>query len=52
MKPLYGFDRKRIKPVGVITHPVSFDTQENLRTEYISFDVVDMHYPYNVIFGR
>jgi hypothetical protein len=38
--------------VGLITLPVSFSTQENPRTKYITFDVVDMHYPYNVIFGR
>jgi hypothetical protein len=36
--------------VGVITLPVSFGTLENLRTKYITFDIVDMHYPYNVIF--
>jgi hypothetical protein len=51
-KPLYSFDGKRIKPVGVITLPISFGTQENPRTEYITFDVVDMHYPYNAIFRR
>jgi hypothetical protein len=51
-KPLYGFDGKRIKPISVITLPVSFDTPQNPRTEYITFDVVDMHYPYNTIFRR
>jgi hypothetical protein len=25
---------------------------QNPRTEFITFDVVDMHYPYNAIFGR
>jgi hypothetical protein len=38
--------------MGVITMPVSFGTLENLRTEYITFDVVDMYYPYNAIFRR
>jgi multisubunit Na+/H+ antiporter MnhB subunit len=52
MKPLYGFDGKRIKPVGVITLPVSFDTPQNRCTEYITFDVVNILYPYNAIFGR
>jgi hypothetical protein len=52
MKPLYGFGGKRIKPVGVITLPISFDTPKNSHTEHIIFDVVDMSYPYNVIFGR
>jgi hypothetical protein len=52
MKPHYGFDDKRIERVGVITLPVSLGTSQNPRTEYITFDVIDMHYPYNAIFGR
>jgi hypothetical protein len=48
-KHLYSFDGK---PVGVIILLVSFRTPQNPRTEYIIFDVVDMHYPYNVIFRR
>jgi hypothetical protein len=51
MKPLYGFSGKRIKPVGVITLPMSFGTMKNPCIEYITFDVVDMLYPYNAIFG-
>jgi hypothetical protein len=31
---------------------VSFVNQQNARTEYITFDVVDLYYPYNAIFGR
>jgi hypothetical protein len=50
-KPLYRFGGKRIEPVGTITLPVSFSTPKNPRTEYITFDVVDMAYPYNAIFG-
>jgi hypothetical protein len=50
-KPLYGFGGKRIKNVWVITLPVSFGAPKNPRTEYITFDVVDMLYPYNAIFG-
>jgi hypothetical protein len=50
-KPLYGFGGKRIEPVRVITLLVSFSTLKKSRTEYITFDVVDMLYPYNVIFG-
>jgi hypothetical protein len=52
MKPLYGFDGKRIEPVNVITLPVSFGTPNNPRTEYITFDVIGMLYPYNAIFKR
>jgi hypothetical protein len=42
----------RIEPVGCISLPVSFGTLQNARTEYVTFDVVDMHYPYNAIFGK
>jgi hypothetical protein len=52
LKPLYGFSGKRIKPIGTITLPVSFGTPNNPRTEYITFDVVDVVYPYKAIFGR
>jgi hypothetical protein len=31
---------------------VSFGTPTNPRTVFITFDVVDMIYPYNAIFGR
>jgi hypothetical protein len=31
---------------------VSFNTLSNARTEYITFNVVDMAYLYNTIFGR
>jgi hypothetical protein len=51
-KSLYGFDGKRIEPVGVITLPVLFGNPQNPSIEYITFDVIDMHYPYNAIFRR
>jgi hypothetical protein len=51
MKPLYVFGGKRIEPVEVITLPISFGTPQNPCTKYITFDVVDMLYPYNAIFG-
>jgi hypothetical protein len=51
-KPLYGFSGKRIEPVRAITLPVSFGTPKNPRTKYITFNVVDMTYPYNAIFRR
>jgi hypothetical protein len=43
---------KKIEPVRVITLSVSFSTPRNPRTEYITFDIVDMLYLYNAIFGR
>jgi hypothetical protein len=51
-KPLYGFSKNRIEPVRTITLPVFFGIPKNSCTEYITFDVVDMTYPYNAIFGR
>jgi hypothetical protein len=42
----------RIEPMGTISLPVSFDSLQNARIEYITFDVVDMHYLYNTIFCR
>jgi hypothetical protein len=51
-KPLYGIGGKNIEPVGSISLPMSFGTLSNARIEYITFDVVDMSYPYNAIFGR
>jgi hypothetical protein len=50
--PLIGFEGKQIDALGKISLPVSFRDQENVRTEYITFDVVDLYYPYNAIFGR
>jgi hypothetical protein len=52
MKLLYNFSGNRIEPIDVITLPVSFGTPQNPRTEYITFNVVDMHYSYNTILGR
>ena len=50
--PLIGFGGRRINALGKISLPVSFGGQENARIEYITFDVVDLYYPYNAIFGR
>ena len=49
---LIGFGGKRIDALGKISLPVSFESQENARTEYVTFVVVDLYYPYNAIFGR
>jgi hypothetical protein len=51
-KPLYTFSGKRIESIRVITLPVLFGTPQNPLTKYITFDVVDMIYPCNAIFGR
>jgi hypothetical protein len=51
-KPLHGFRGRRIEPVGSISLPISFGSISNTRTEYITFNVVNMSYPYNAIFER
>jgi len=50
--PLIGFGGKRIDALEKIFLPVSFEGQENARTKYVTFDVVDLYYPYNAIFER
>jgi hypothetical protein len=50
--PLYGFGGRVIHALGKVVLPVSFGTVQNARTEYLSFDVVEMYYPYNGILGR
>ena len=50
--PLIGFGGKRVNALGKITLPVSFGDLSNPRTEPVTFDVVEMNYPYNAIFGR
>jgi hypothetical protein len=50
--PLYGFGGKPIHSIGRIILPVSFRIVNNTRIEQIAFDVVDIHYPYNTLFGR
>jgi hypothetical protein len=51
-KPLYGFGGKKIEAIGSILLLVSFGSLSNAHTEYITFDVVGMSYPYNAIFER
>jgi hypothetical protein len=50
--PLYGFGGRIIHALGKVVVPVSFRTVQNARTKYLSFDVVEMFYPYNGILGR
>jgi hypothetical protein len=51
-KPLYGFGRRKIETICSVSLPISFDSLRNARTEYITFDVVEMNYLYNAIFER
>jgi hypothetical protein len=50
--PLYGFGGKGTFPVGKIEVPLSFGVAPNARSEQVTFDIVDMVYPYNAIMGR
>ncbi|XP_072146354.1 uncharacterized protein [Setaria viridis] len=50
--PLLGFGGKPVKALGKIALPVLFGDRDNARTEHITFDVVEMHHPYNAILGR
>jgi hypothetical protein len=50
--PLYDFGGKGTFPVGKIDLPLSFGTTPNARREQVTFDIVDMVYPYNAIMGR
>jgi hypothetical protein len=50
--PLYAFGNKRIEALGKIDVNVTFGQDATMRTEVITFDVVDFVYPYNAIFGR
>jgi hypothetical protein len=45
-------EEEKNEPIGSISLPVSFSSPSNARTEYITFDVVEMSYQYNAIFGR
>jgi hypothetical protein len=50
--PLYSFGGKDTIPVGKIELSLSFDTAPSPQSEQVTFDIVDMVYPYNVIMGR
>jgi hypothetical protein len=50
--PLYGFDGKGTFPMGKIELPLSFSVAPNARSKHVTFDIVDMVYPYNAIMCR
>ena len=39
-------------PIGSVTLPVTFDTEQNFRMEYIKFEVADFESSYHAILGR
>jgi hypothetical protein len=50
--PLCGFGGRQIVALGKITMLVTFGYVHNTRTEQVTFDIVDMEYPYNAIISR
>jgi hypothetical protein len=41
-----------VYPVGTISLPVTFGTEDNFRTENVQFEVVEVNLPFNAIIGR
>jgi hypothetical protein len=52
-EPFYGVvPGKAAYPIGRVCLPVTFGTQDNFRTEYLTFEVTDFRSSYHAIFGR
>ena len=49
---LFGFGEKKIDALGKKAIPVSFAEGKKVHIETITFDIVNMDYPYTAIFGR
>ena len=49
---MFSFGGKKIDALGKKAIPVSFTEDGKVRTEMITFDIVNMDYPYTTIFGR
>jgi hypothetical protein len=41
-----------VYPLGSITLPITFGTEENFRTENVQFNVAEVNLPFNAIIGR
>ena len=51
--PFYGIVPENFStPIGSVTLPVTFGTEQNVRTEYIKFEVADFESSYHAILGR
>jgi hypothetical protein len=52
-EPFFGIvPCKAAYPMCRVSLPVTFDTEENFRTEYLSFEVADFKSFYHAILGR
>jgi hypothetical protein len=50
--PFSGVGPNPVYPVGTITLPVTFGTEDNFRTENMQFEVAEVNLPFNAIIGR
>jgi hypothetical protein len=51
-RPFSGVGAQPVYPLGSITLPVTFGTEENFRIENIQFDVAEVNLLFNAIIGR
>jgi hypothetical protein len=51
-RPFSGVGLNPIYPVGTISLPVTFGTEENFRTKNVQFDVTEVNLSLNAIIGR
>jgi hypothetical protein len=51
-RPFSGVGPDPVYPVGTISLPVTFGTEDNFRTENVQFEVADVNLPFNAIIGR
>jgi hypothetical protein len=51
-RPFSGVGPQPVYPLGSIALQVTFETEENFRTENVQFDVAEVNLPFNAIIGR
>jgi hypothetical protein len=51
-RPFSGVGPHPVYPVGTISLPVTFETEENFRTGNVQLDVAEVNLPFNAIIGR
>jgi hypothetical protein len=51
-RPFSGVGPQPVYPLGSITLPVTFGTEENFCTENVQFDVAEVNLPFNAIISR
>jgi hypothetical protein len=51
-RPFSRVGPQPVYPLGSITLPVTFGTEENFRTENVEFDVAEVNLPFHAIIGR